>query len=93
MRNFLFGCIVGAVGLYASMCFHIIRARDGYHFVPKSGLMFKDTYVDIRSFDVAAWRDHLPLAEALIQSDKRQLVQDSATVVVENTFDKLLNRQ
>ena len=93
MRNFILGCIVGAAGLYGSMCFHVIRAKDGHHFVPKMALTFKDSYVDIREFDVAAWREHVPLAEAIMKSGKSQLVQESAENAVANAFDHLLNRQ
>ena len=93
MRNFILGCIVGAAGLYGSMCFHVVRATDGHHFVPKTGLTFRDSYVDIREFDVAAWRDHVPLAEAMMKANKQQLMQDSATIAVENAFDQLMNRR
>jgi hypothetical protein len=92
MRNFILGCIVGAAGLYGSMCFHVVRANDGHHFVPKSALTFKDSYVDIRSFDMSTWRDHVPLAEAMMKSGKPQLVQESAANAVENAFGELLNR-
>lgn len=93
MRNFLLGCIVGAVGLYGSMCMHVVQAKDGLHFVPKTALTFRDTYVDIREFDVGTWRDHVPLAEAILNSKKSQLVQDSAASAVENAFDNLIHRQ
>ena len=68
MRGFFPGFIVGAVTLYVSMCFHIVVANDGYHFVPKTALTFKDTYVDIRQFPVVEWRNHVPLAEAMMKS-------------------------
>lgn len=93
MRNFILGCVVGAAGLYGSMCFHIVRAADGHHFVPKSALTFKDSYVDIRAFDVATWREHVPLAEAIMKADKPQLVQNAAATAVENAFDHLMNRR
>jgi hypothetical protein len=93
MRNFLLGCMVGAAGLYGSMCFHVIQAKDGHHFVPKTALTFKDSYVDIRSFDVATWREHVPLAEAIMKANKPQLMQDAASIAVENAFDNLWNRR
>jgi len=75
------------------MCFHVVRAADGHHFVPKTALTFKDSYVDIREFDIVKWREHVPLAEAIIQSDKRQLIQNAATTAVENAFDHVLDRR
>ena len=93
MRNFILGCIVGAAGLYGSMCFHVVRAADGHHFVPKTALTFKDSYVDIRDFDLTQWREHVPLAEAMIKSDKRELIQNAATAAVENAFDHIIQRR
>ena len=93
MRNFLLGCVVGAAGLYGSMCFHIVRAADGHHFIPKTGLTFKDSYVDIRNFNVTSWRDHIALADAIMKSDKAQLFQGSASTAVENALDNLLQRR
>jgi hypothetical protein len=49
--------------------------------------------VDIRNFDVAAWRDHVPLAEAILKADKPQLIQDAAATAVENAFDQLSKRR
>ena len=92
MRNFILGFVVGAASLYGSMCFHIVRAEDGHHYIPKSALTFKDSYVDIRNFDVAKWRDHVPLAEAIMKSEP-ELVQNAAAVAVENAFDQLINRR
>lgn len=91
MRNFILGCIVGAAGLYGSMSFHVIRAKDGYHFVRKTALSFQDTYTDIRDFDPIMWREHASLAEALVKADKSQLMQDSAIQAVENAFDQILH--
>jgi hypothetical protein len=92
MRGFIPGFITGAAALYASMCFHVVRANDGHHFVPKTALTFRDTYVDIRSFDVGQWRDHVPLAEAMMKAGKSDLVQGAAESAVRNALESLWNR-
>ena len=93
MRNFVLGFIVGAAALYGSMCFHVVRAESGHHFVPKTALTFKDSYVDIRQFNIGTWRDHVPLAEAIMKANKPELVQQSAATAVENALDDLMNRR
>jgi hypothetical protein len=90
VRNFLLGFILGAASLYGSMCFHIVRAEDGYHFVPKTGLSFRDSYVDIRKFTVSEWRGHVGLAEAILKADKGQLLGNSAENTIRSVFDDLL---
>jgi hypothetical protein len=93
MRNFLLGFFVGAATLYGSMCFHIVKAEDGYHLVAKTGLSFRDTYVDVRKFTVTDWQDHVGLAQALLKSDKGELLGESAENTVREVFDGLLSSQ
>jgi hypothetical protein len=93
MRGFVMGFIAGAAALYGSMCFHVVRAGDGYHFVPKTALTFRDSYVDIRTMDASQWREHVPLAEAMIKADKRELIQEAASNAVQNAFENLWRTQ
>ena len=93
MRGFIPGFIAGAAALYGSMCFHIVYADDGYHFVPKNALTFKDTYVDIRHFTFADWRDHVPLAEAMMKAEKHEVIRDAAQNAVHNAWDNLWDGQ
>ena len=93
MRGFIPGFIVGAATLYGSMCFHLVRADDGTHVVAKTALTFKDTYVDITKYTVADWRDHVPLAEAIMKANKPELVHAATEHAVRNAFDNLLDRQ
>jgi hypothetical protein len=93
MRGFLLGFVVGAATLYGSMCFHIIRTNEGHQVLAKTGLTFRDTYVDIRQFGLTDWRDHVALAEALVKSDKADLMGNSAENTVRDVFDNLLTRR
>ena len=89
MRHFVLGFFAGAATLYGSMCFHIVHTSTGTHLVSKTALTFRDTYIDIREFGVTEWREHVPLAEALIKADKRDLMADSAQNTVHNAWDNL----
>jgi hypothetical protein len=93
VRNFLLGFVVGAASLYGSMCFHIVRAEDGHHFVPKTGLSFRDTYVDIRKFGLSEWRGHVGLAEAILKADKSKLMGGSAENTFRDVFDGFLTQR
>ena len=89
MRNFVIGFFVGAATLYGSMSFHVVRADDGYHFIAKTGLTFRDTYVDIRQFGFAEWKDHVGLAEAMHKSDRSDLLQGATQKAIRGTLDGL----
>ena len=89
MRNFVLGFFAGAAALYSSMCFHVVRADNGTHMVAKTALTFRDSYVDVRKFDVAEWREHVPLAEALLKANKKELMGDGVENSVRNAWDNL----
>jgi hypothetical protein len=93
VRSFILGFILGGAALYGSMCFHVVRTEDGYHFVPKTALTVRDSYVDIRSFDIGAWREHVPLAEAIMKAGKSELMHGAAESAVQNALENLLDRQ
>jgi hypothetical protein len=93
MRNFIGGCVVGALALYAALSFHVVRAEDGHHVIAKTTLALHDTYVDIRPFGVNEWKDHLELVEAMRKAGKKDLVKGAAENAVRRTLDGLFHRE
>ncbi len=93
MRNFVLGFLAGAACLYSSMCFHIVQADKGTYLIPKTALTFRDTFVDIRQFGVVEWKQHVPLAEAMIKSDKEELMNEAVGNSVRNAWDNLWDRR
>ena len=75
MSRFLFGMITGAMLLYVAMHYHLVRGNEGVYLVPKLSNNLSDVYVDTRSFDLERWRDHKPLAAAIMQSDQSHLLE------------------
>jgi hypothetical protein len=75
---FLLGVSVGAGGMFVARTYHVVRAEDGFHLVPKVTAQFNDAYIDIRNFDLRSWDDHRPLAVALVKANKSQLVTQGA---------------
>jgi len=75
MSRFLFGMITGAALLFVAMHYHIVRGKDGVFVVPKISNNLSDVYVDTRQFDLGDWKSHKPLAAAIMQSDRSDLLQ------------------
>jgi hypothetical protein len=75
--SFLLGVVVGAVAVYGSLKYHVVRAQDGVHLVPKVYSGLGDVYVDIRNFAPSDWNRHRALALALVKADKEDLIGDT----------------
>lgn len=84
--SFLLGAAVGAAGVYGSLKYHVVRADDGLHAVPKLTAEFAETYVDIRTFDLAAWNEHRALAMALVKAERGDLLKQSADESLERSI-------
>ena len=93
MRGFVIGFVTGAATLYVAMCFHVVRAKDGFHLVSKTAVSLKDPYVDIREFGFSDWQEHPELAADLARADKSDIMQDSASDSLHRSFDDLLHRK
>jgi hypothetical protein len=78
MRNFLLGLAVGCGLMFCALTYHVLRADDGFHLVPKLEASFGQSYVDICDFTVQDWMEHRSLAAAIIRDDKESLMSDSA---------------
>lgn len=89
--TFLLGFLVGGATVYSSLHYHVVRADDGFHMVPKLTSTFSETYVDVRNFGFEEWNQHRSLALALAQSDKGYLVQGIAVDALQNTMNDLFN--
>lgn len=77
MGKFIFGMLLGASLMYGAMHYHVVRGDEGVFLVPKIANNLSDSYVDIRGFDLSDWRRHKPLAAAIMQSDRSELLSDS----------------
>ncbi len=91
LTTFFCGMIAGAALLFGALKYHVIRANDGLHLVPKLDAKLGATYVDIRNFTVADWASHPDLAAAMINDDQRELVEGAASDALQQGLDRLLN--
>lgn len=90
--TFICGTIVGGALIYVAMNYHIIHAQDGLHVVPKVEAKLALTYADIRDFTVADWAKHGELAAALMNANRRDLVDSAVGATLDNSLDRWLNR-
>lgn len=79
---FVTGILIGAVLMFVGLKYHVVRADDGLHLVPKFEAKFSDAYVDVREFGITDWDEHRELAMALMRADKGHVLQDTATDAV-----------
>lgn len=78
LGKLIIGFILGGLFVYGSQRYHVVRADDGLHLVPKLTASFSETYVDVRSFGISDWAEHRTLAAALVKSDKEDLLEGAA---------------
>ena len=88
---FLAGLVVGTAGFYVAHHYHLVRADEGFHLVPKVSSHLGEAYVDIRDFDLADWEDHKLLAAAIIQAGKPELLKDAANQSLLQSLDSVVD--
>ena len=72
--------------MFVALRFHVIRAADGWHLIPKNTGQIGDIYVDIREFDAKQWADHKILAADITVAKKQYLIGDSVVDDVQHTL-------
>lgn len=89
ISTFIFGMIVGGILLYVVLFYHVIRAEDGLHFIPKVSAQFGSTYLDIRDLTLADLRDNAAVVEAIFRADKQHILKGTANNLIDNGLDKI----
>jgi hypothetical protein len=88
---FLAGVLVGAAAVFTTIKYHVVRAEDGFHLVPKLTANFSEAFVDVRNFGIADWDDHRSLAAALVQAEKGYLLKDAASESLRRSVSSVLD--
>ena len=91
LTTLLMGVLFGAGAMFTAMKYHVVRAEDGFHMVPKVSAQLSEAYVDIRQFDAVQWNEHRALAVAIVDADKEHLLKDSAASTFRHTVDSVLH--
>jgi hypothetical protein len=90
MGRFLIGFVVGGATVLGALRYHVVRAGDGVHIVPKMSATLSETYVDIRQYSPQDWTSHPAVAAALVRAGKGNLVQGAAVDSLWNGAEGLL---
>lgn len=98
--NFFFGLIVGCTLMFVGLKYHVVRASDGFHFVPKSRARLASVYADLRTFTMNDWRNRQDLLVDITNSNDHDLKELVARSTFTNqlgaawdgTWDRLGNR-
>jgi len=90
LMTFFLGMVTGGALLFGAMNYHLIRAHDGVHFVPKVSPKLAAAYVDIRGFSAADWAQHSDIAAALISADQAGLMKSSVSESLYKRIDQFL---
>jgi hypothetical protein len=90
LMTFFLGMVAGGALLFGAMNYHLIRAHDGVHFVPKISPKLAATYVDIRGFSAADWAQHSEITTALISADQTSLMKSSVSESLHKRIDQFL---
>ena len=91
MVRFLSGFLFGGATVYFALHFHVVRADDGVHFVPKVTTSFSQPYVDVRGFTVTDWADHQALSLAIENAEKRDLFSGSISQSIKNSVEDVFD--
>jgi hypothetical protein len=81
VSTFLLGIVVGSLGLYGAMHYHVVHSSDGFHMIAKVAPKLTNPYVDVRKFTPADWQKNHELAMASLRANKGKLVQEPATSI------------
>ncbi len=88
--SFVTGVFTGGLLIYGAMNYHILRAQDGFHVIPKVHAQLAATYADIRGFGIADWASHAEIAAALVNSNRKELLDGAIDDTLEKGIDRLL---
>jgi len=90
LSTFVFGVIVGAVGVVVSENYYVVRSKESFHLVPKVAARLEVPYRDIRQYTVEDWQDNPSLALAIIKSQKQDLMQETGLNSMQRQFESML---
>ncbi len=92
VSSFALGLIVGVLGLYITMHFSLVRARDGFHVIPKIAAKVDVPYTDIRDFTLENWLGKQSLALAILKANKGHLLQDQSLIGFRQSTQRTLDQ-
>ncbi|HTQ39406.1 MAG TPA: hypothetical protein VMJ32_10275 [Pirellulales bacterium] len=85
------GIVVGAVGIFMALNYHLLETSTGLQLCPKRSASLSETYVDIRKFTAADWASHPTLTADIAAAEKQHLMGESPAAAVEGSVHEMIN--
>ena len=92
VESFLLGLVVGIGVLYGAMHYTVVRAKDGFHFIPKITAKLDIPYTDIRSFKIDQWQRKQTLAMSIMKAKKGYLLADQSLTIFKSNTEQVLQQ-
>lgn len=92
LESFLIGLASGIATLYIVMHFTVVRANDGFHWVPKLSAKLDLPYEDVRDFKAEHWQRRPALTMSILRARKGYLIDDRTKLQVQQTTQKVVNQ-
>ena len=86
----LIGIVLGAGSMFMALRYHVVRADDGMHLIPRVSADFSEPYVDIRGFGIKEWNERRELALAIVRAGKGALIQNAAVDDLRKTMEDVM---
>lgn len=91
-ESFLLGLVLGVATLYGAMHYTVVRAQDGFHFIPKFTAKLDKPYVDVRGFTLEQWQQRQSLALSILKAKKGYLLEDHTLSSFKHSTQQLLDQ-
>jgi hypothetical protein len=91
-ESFLVGLASGIAFLYLVMHFTIIRANDGFHWIPKVSAKLDVPYEDVRDFKAEHWQRRPALSMSILRAKKGYLIDERANRQIQQTTSLMMNQ-
>jgi len=93
LKLLIIGFLTGSLCSFAVLEFHIVRAEDGFHVVPRSPApSIRLAYSDIRDWSTDNWTEYPELIRALHESDADDLIGRSVVGRVLDSLESTIDR-
>ena len=92
IESFLIGLAVGIAMLYLTMHFTVVRATDGFHWIPKVNAKLDLPYEDIRDFKAEHWQRRPALTMSIIKARKAYLMDEQSVQKFKQTTNRMLGQ-
>jgi hypothetical protein len=92
IESFLIGLACGIATLYLMMHFTIVRANDGFHWIPKLNAKLDLPYEDVRDFNAEHWQRRPALTMSIVRARKSYLIDNVSRAQVQQTTQQVVNQ-